>query len=61
MSFGHFINGITARFREPSSWGGIAVLLTVFGMSDVEAKAITDLLAAIAATTAVFMHEKGSW
>ena len=45
------------RLREPSSWGGIAVLLAVFGMSNTEAQAVTDLLAAGAAAASIFMGE----
>jgi hypothetical protein len=48
------------RFREPSSWGGIAVLLAMFGMSQDQAGAITELLAAGAAVGSVFMSEPGA-
>jgi len=51
------IANIIRRSQEPSTWGGIAVLLAVFGMSNEQAKAITDLLAAAAATASVFMPE----
>ncbi|MBF0436929.1 MAG: hypothetical protein HQL77_17910 [Magnetococcales bacterium] len=51
------ISNIIRRSQEPSTWGGIAVLLAVFGMSNEQAKAVTDLLAAAAATASVFMPE----
>ncbi len=51
---------IIRRFTEPSTWGGIAVLLTVFGLSHDQAGAVTDLLAAVAATASVFLPEQGS-
>ncbi len=53
-------NSFLTRLREPSSWGGIAVLLAVFGMSNTEAQAVTDLLAAAAATASVFIGERGA-
>ncbi|MBF0602833.1 MAG: hypothetical protein HQL07_03965 [Nitrospirae bacterium] len=53
-----FLN-LIERLREPSSWGGIAVLLTVFGLSQDQAGAVTELLTAAAATASIFMHEKG--
>lgn len=53
------MNRILSRFREPSTWGGFAVLLALFGLSHDQAQAVTDLLAVAAATASVFMPEKG--
>jgi hypothetical protein len=50
----------TTRVKEPSSWGGIAVLLAMFGLSHEEAGAATELLAAAAATASMFIGEKGA-
>lgn len=50
---------VSTRFKEPSSWGGIAVILTVFGLSNEESSAITNLLAAGAAAAAIFVGENG--
>ena len=60
MPFRLIANSFLTRLREPSSWGGIAVLLAVFGMSNEAARAVTDLLAAGAATASVFLSERGS-
>ena len=60
MPFRLIANSFLTRLREPSSWGGIAVLLAVFGMSNETARAVTDLLAAGAATASVFLSERGS-
>lgn len=46
------------RFREPSTWGGVAILFSLFGMPHEQAQSITDLLAAAAAAAAVFMPER---
>ena len=57
MSLRLIASTFISRLREPSSWGGFAVLLAVFGLSNDEARAVTDLLAAGAATASVFMGE----
>ncbi len=54
------LNIATNRMREPSSWGGIAVLLALFGLSNEEASAITDVLAAVTAAASLFLSEPGS-
>lgn len=48
------------RMREPSSWSSMAVLLTLFGLTDVEAGAVTNLLAATAAGLGFSLREQGS-
>lgn len=53
------LSTVLDRIREPSSWSGIAILLSLFGLSHEEAGAITNLLAAGAATASVFVSEKG--
>lgn len=50
---------VSNRLREPSSWGGISIILAMFGLSHEEASAVTDLLAAGAATASIFMGERG--
>lgn len=54
------MNKLLARFREPSTWGGVAVLLGLVGFSHEQGAAITDLLAAVAAVASVFMPEDGA-
>ncbi|MBF0626114.1 MAG: hypothetical protein HQL82_15065 [Magnetococcales bacterium] len=49
-----------SRFREPSTWGGVAVLLALTGLSQEQSQAVTDLLAAAAATASIFLPEQGS-
>jgi hypothetical protein len=53
-------SSVASRVKEPSSWGGIAVLLAMFGLSHEEAGAVTELLAAAAAAASVFVGEKGA-
>ncbi|MEO5368520.1 MAG: hypothetical protein H7833_00430 [Magnetococcus sp. DMHC-1] len=48
---------LVKRSREPSTWGGLATLLILFGLSNEQAKAITELVAAASALVAVFMPE----
>ena len=60
MPFRLIANTFLTRLREPSSWGGIAILLSVFGLSHAESQAVTDLLAAGAATASVFLGEHGA-
>ncbi|MBF0602154.1 MAG: hypothetical protein HQL07_00505 [Nitrospirae bacterium] len=50
---------VIRRTKEPSTWGGIALLLALFGLSQEQAKAVTDLLAAAAALASIFMPENG--
>nr|CRH06594.1 Conserved protein of unknown function [Candidatus Magnetococcus massalia] len=57
MPIQQMINTALNRVREPSSWGGFAVLLAMFGLSQEETSAITELLAAAAALASVFMGE----
>ncbi|MGN7613920.1 hypothetical protein ACQZV8_17770, partial [Magnetococcales bacterium HHB-1] len=45
------------RLKEPSSWGGVAVLLMAFGFSQEEASAVMELLTAAAAAASIFMTE----
>ncbi|MGN7612727.1 hypothetical protein ACQZV8_11655 [Magnetococcales bacterium HHB-1] len=45
------------RVKEPSSWGGVAVLLIAFGLSQQEANAVMELLTAAAAVASIFMTE----
>ncbi len=49
-----------SRFREPSTWGGVAVLLALTGLSQEQSQAVTDLLAAAAAAASIFLPEQGS-
>ncbi len=53
-------NVLINRMREPSSWSGVAVILTVLGLSNAEADAVTNLLAVAAAGLGVFLREQGS-
>ncbi|MEG3639299.1 hypothetical protein [Magnetococcus sp. PR-3] len=60
MSLNIIVNSLLSRVREPSSWSGVAVLLAMFGMSQEEASAITELLVAGTAAASVLMGEKGN-
>lgn len=52
---------ILARLKEPSSWGGLSVLLAMMGINlpSGGADALVQLLAAVAAAIAVFVPELG--
>lgn len=49
---------ILDRFREPSSWAGIAAILAVFIPPDV-AQGVTQAAVGLAGLAAVVMREKG--
>ena len=51
---------VLARLREPSSWGGIAVILAMLGLSQEQAGALVEILAAAAAFTSILMGEQGA-
>lgn len=53
-----FKNLFSRRCTEPSTWGGVAILLGGFGLSFDEAQAVTNALAGVSAAVAVFMPEK---
>jgi len=54
-----FLN-ILSRFREPSTWAGVSVLLTLFGVPPGLPEAIGQVLAGAAAVAAVVVKEKGA-
>lgn len=49
------------RLKEPSSWGGLSVILAMLGINIPAggADVIVQLIAAVAAAIAVFVPEKG--
>ncbi len=53
-----FLNLLT-RFREPSTWAGVSVLLTLFGVPPGVPDALGQLVAGAAALAAVVVREKG--
>lgn len=50
------------KFREPSSWAGVAILLSAFGVSisGEQWTAIVNLGIAVAGAGAIFLPEKGA-
>lgn len=46
------------RFREPSTWGGISVLLMAFGFSAEDTENVFAVLTAASATIAIFLPEQ---
>lgn len=52
---------ILARLKEPSSWGGLSVILAMLGVNlpPGGVDAIVQLLASVAAAVAVFVPESG--
>lgn len=53
-----FIN-ILHRFREPSTWAGVSVLLTLFGVPPGVPEALGQIVAGAAAISAVLIAERG--
>lgn len=51
-----FIN----RFKEPSSWAGIAVLATMFGVPSGTAEAVVQAAVAVCAAVAILAPEKAT-
>ncbi|MEO5329958.1 MAG: hypothetical protein H7829_17140 [Magnetococcus sp. THC-1_WYH] len=51
---------ILSRMAEPSTWAGIAAILVAFGLSQPEAKAITDFGVGFASLAAIFLPERGA-
>lgn len=47
------------RMREPSTWAGVSVLLTMFGVPPGIPEALGHILTGAAAIAAVVMAEKG--
>lgn len=54
------INKLIERFKEPSSYAGLAGLLTMFGVSnsDAVAHAVALVLAGICGAVSIFLPEK---
>jgi hypothetical protein len=50
---------IAKRFKEPSTWAGLAALATLFGVPLEHINAVTALRTAAAGALAVFLPEKG--
>ena len=47
------------RFREPSTWAGVSVLLTLFGVPPGVPEALGQIIAGAGAVAAVLMAEGG--
>lgn len=54
-----FLN-ILNRFREPSTWAGVSILLTLFGVPPGVPEALGQIIAGAGAVAAVLMAEKGT-
>lgn len=52
------MKAIVQRFKEPSSWAGLAVLWGVFGAQYIPFEIVAQLGAAVCAAAAFFMSEK---
>lgn len=46
------------RFKEPSTWAGVSLLLTLFGVNVEQAEAVAQFGAASAAFLAVILRER---
>lgn len=49
---------ILQRLREPSTWAGVSVLLTLFGVPPGVGEAVGQVVAGAAALAAVLLREK---
>jgi plasmid maintenance system antidote protein VapI len=54
---GDKMKAIFNRFREPSTWAGIAMLATMFGVPASTADAVVKAVAAVCAATAILLPE----
>jgi hypothetical protein len=52
----YFLN----RIKEPSSWAGIAMLATLFGVPANSAQIVIQAVSAVAAAVAIFVPEKAA-
>lgn len=50
---------ILQRLREPSTWAGVSVLLTLFGVPPGLPEALGQILAGAGAVAAIVLAEKG--
>lgn len=50
---------ILKRIREPSTWAGLAVLGTVFGMPPGTVEMFGQVVAGVAGLAAIFLSERG--
>lgn len=50
---------ILKRLREPSTWAGLAVLGTIFGLPHGTVEATGQVIGGLAALAAIFMGEQG--
>lgn len=48
---------IINRLREPSTWAGIAVISTMFGVNTELVSAITQVIVSLAGVAAIFLKE----
>ena len=46
------------RLKEPSTWAGIAALVTAFGVPGEQVQAVAQIAVAVTGAVAVFMPEK---
>lgn len=53
-----FLN-ILNRFREPSTWAGVSILLTLFGVPPGVPEALGQIIAGAGAIAAVVIAERG--
>lgn len=51
---------IIKRLREPSTWAGLAVLGTVFGMPPGTVELVGQIVGGVAGLAAILMSEKGA-
>lgn len=52
------MNAFFARLKEPSTWAGLSMLATMFGVPSDHVSAVSGVVAAIGAAAAVFLPEK---
>ena len=52
------MKSLLKRFKEPSSWAGVATLAVLFGVPSTTADLVVQAVAAVAAAAAVLLPEK---
>lgn len=59
MANGERSAAIAARLKEPSTWAGLAVLLSVFGLPAGLSEAVVQIGAGLGAAAAIVLREPG--
>jgi len=54
------VGAVVGRLKQPSTWAGLAALLTVLGLNVEAAQAVANVGAALASVASIWLNEGGS-